>query len=142
MNSLGDRLKSLRGGTPREKYAPKLGVSLTTIANYEGERRSPDAVFLQKILEIHKHVNPTWLLTGEGPMERCVDQQQAVPAAFKRSLLKDVVEAVEEHLNSRDLELAPDKKAELIALLYEMFAEKEEKKVDKAVVLSLVKLAA
>jgi hypothetical protein len=53
-----------------------------------------------------------------------------------------VIEAVEEHLDDRDLELVPDKKAELISILYEMVIEKDEQKVDKAAVLRLVKLAA
>ena len=140
--SFPDRLKKARGKTPQKVFAEMVGVHNSTFSRWERGEQYPSQPDICKILQICPQVNPTWFLTGEGPMERGADPQQSTPTAFKRSLLKDVVEAVEEHLDSRDLELVPDKKAELITVLYEMFAEKEEKKIDKAVVLSLVKLAA
>lgn len=67
MNSLGDRIASIRGKNSREKFATMLGVSKTTVVNYEKDSRSPDASFLHKILEVFPETNPAWLLTGDGP---------------------------------------------------------------------------
>ncbi len=67
MTTIGNRIKTLRGDTPREAYAPMAGVSKNTIANYESDKRLPDHGFLSKLLEIHPEINPTWLMTGEEP---------------------------------------------------------------------------
>jgi len=143
MNSLGERLKFLRGNTSRDKYAPKLDVSLTTIANYENGHRSPDATFLLKVLEIHNNISPGWLLAGEGPIKRDADQLSTrTNKEFDLSLLETVIAAIEEHLASIDGHLPPAKKAKLIAIIYDLYAGKEEKKVDKAVVINLFELAA
>ncbi|WP_448874419.1 helix-turn-helix domain-containing protein [Desulfobulbus propionicus] len=143
MNSLGERLKYLRGHTSRDKYAPKLDVSLTTIANYENGLRSPDATFLLKVLDIHNNISPCWLLTGEGPINRDADQLSTrTNKEFDLSLLETVIAAIEEHLASIDGYLPPAKKAKLIAIIYDLYAGKEEKKVDKAVVINLFELAA
>ena len=55
--------------------------------------------------------------------------------------MRAVIEAVEEHLQNNDQQLAPAKKAELISTLYEMFSEEEDKQVDKKTVAKLIKLA-
>jgi len=64
---LGERLKEIRGKTSRDDFAQRLGVSRNTIANYENYDRSPDANFLNKVLEEYPDINPAWLLTGKGP---------------------------------------------------------------------------
>ena len=66
MANLGDRLASIRGKDSRDTFATMLGVSKTTIVNYEKNSRSPDALFLHKVLKAFPEINPTWLLTGNG----------------------------------------------------------------------------
>jgi hypothetical protein len=51
-----------------------------------------------------------------------------------------VIEAVEEGLGNLKRELNPDKKAQLVITLCEMF--EEEKQVDKPTLLRLIRLAA
>jgi transcriptional regulator with XRE-family HTH domain len=141
VRTIGERIRLLRGDEARDTFAPKCGVSRNTLANYETGKSDPVSSFLHTILAICPSTEPKWLLTGEGPMERGANTPPA-NGKVDRSLLQDVIAAVEEFLDDRDLELVPDRKAELITVLYDMFVEKYEKKVDKAVVLSLVKLAA
>ena len=76
MNNLGKRLRQVRGSTVRDQYARLLGVSLTTVANYETGKRLPGADYLKKVLDLHPQINPTWLLTGEGPMDRENERHQ------------------------------------------------------------------
>jgi transcriptional regulator with XRE-family HTH domain len=143
MKTLGERLRQIRGDTARDRYAPSLGVSLTTIANYENGLRVPDAAFLVKVLGLHPHINPTWLLTGEGPQERRLANVPAgAEVPIDPELLAAVIAAVEEHLALVRKRLHPDKKAQLIITLYDLFSDKEEKTVDRAAVISLIKLAA
>ncbi len=79
-----------------------------------------------------------WLATGEGPMQR---EQGAPVAPLDQGVMRDVVAVVEEFLQDRGLVLEPEKKAELLILLYEDIRE-HEGKVDRAKVLRLVKLVA
>lgn len=60
--------------------------------------------------------------------------------SFDKELVRVVIEAVEEGLGELHLELQPDKKAELVIALCEMFQEEEQ--VDRKTVLRLIKLAA
>ncbi|MCO5083354.1 MAG: XRE family transcriptional regulator [Rhizobiaceae bacterium] len=61
---IGHRLKSLHPGVSRLQFAKELGVSDSTLGNYERGDRAPDVDFLVRLRErfgtdIH------WLLTGE-----------------------------------------------------------------------------
>ena len=55
--------------------------------------------------------------------------------------MQATIAAVEDHLHNNKGSMAPAKKAELIATLYEMFSEDESKQVDKKTVAKLIKLA-
>jgi transcriptional regulator with XRE-family HTH domain len=68
--TIGERIKTIRGNLSRDKFAPIMCISKTTLVNYETGLRTPDADFLNKILAEFPDVNPTWLLTGEGQRER------------------------------------------------------------------------
>lgn len=46
------------------------GIAKNTLVNYENDISAPQSNFLNKILELHPDINPTWLLTGEGSMRR------------------------------------------------------------------------
>lgn len=78
-------------------------------------------------------------LAGEGDMRR--GKGEAAAAPLDEELLEAVVEAVEEYLDQVKGRLKPDKKAKLVAALYDMYYADEEKAVDKATVIRLVKLA-
>ncbi len=66
---LGKRLKDLRKklGFSQAQMAKQLNIALSSYQYYEREEREPSAGLLQRIVTTFE-VNPTWLLTGEGPM--------------------------------------------------------------------------
>ena len=70
MESIGDRVKILRGDHSREKFAALTDVSKNTLANYETSVSTPDALYLNKLLDLLPEVSPAWLLRGEGTMKR------------------------------------------------------------------------
>ncbi|HEY6872918.1 MAG TPA: helix-turn-helix transcriptional regulator [Geobacteraceae bacterium] len=68
-----------------------------------------------------------------------LDTTKPQPGSIGEDLLKAAIEAVEEYLQEVKGTLPPDKKAELILLICKLHAGKS--KVEKATVISLVKLA-
>lgn len=55
---------------PQEEFAKILGVHKNTLGRFERGEGKPNIEELQKILSAFPNINPTWLLTGEGPMTR------------------------------------------------------------------------
>jgi phage repressor protein C with HTH and peptisase S24 domain len=96
METIGDRIKAIRGSTTRDDYALLVGVSKNTIANYENNERQPNHGFLLKILEVHPGVNPTWLMTGEGPMYK----DHTAPQPKRDDSLFDLIPMVEAELSA------------------------------------------
>lgn len=149
----GERLRLIRGEQNRADFARKLGVHSNTIGRWEREEQAPNLEDINIILFTNPHIDPTWLLTGEGEMRRgdtpiTVDpsvhytSSDKAYARLDEEQLQAVLEAVEEYLDSIDGHLPATKKAQLVAMLYEMCSESVEKKIDKAAVIRLVKLAA
>ncbi len=64
--TIGERIKTIRGNLSRDKFAPIMCISKTTLVNYETGLRTPDADFLNKILVEFPYINSGWLLTGLG----------------------------------------------------------------------------
>lgn len=135
----GQRLKLVRGSMLQEEFAKILDVHKNTVVRFESEKGKPNIEELNKVLAAFPDINPTWLLTGEGEIRR--GKGAVVDAALDEDLLEAVLEAVEEYLDHVDGSLKPAKKAKLVAALYDMFFAEEDKTVDKATVLRLVKLA-
>ena len=66
--SIGERIKFLldaQGGSIR-KFARMLDVSDTNIRNYIERGTKPSSDALERLLQNIPHLNPAWLLTGEG----------------------------------------------------------------------------
>lgn len=115
--------------------AQKAGIPRSTLETYITGKAEPK---VSRVVAIAGAAGVTidWLASGEGPMERgALSQGELHPTRdpqFKpfvnldRDLLTDMVVAVEEELAERGLTLAPHRKGELIATLYEMEAEEEQ----------------
>lgn len=73
---LGDRIKAVRGALNQDEFAQALGVNRNTLRTYERGTSQPNAIFLAD-LSSKFHVNPTWILFGEGSMY--VDGRQEGP---------------------------------------------------------------
>lgn len=68
METLGERLKKIRGKISREAFVSELGVHQNTYKNYENGDRNPDADFISAVVRVYG-IDPGWLLTGTGPMK-------------------------------------------------------------------------
>lgn len=134
--TIGERLMMLRGFATQADFASEIGINSNTLRAYEKGRSQPSAETLQEIC-LKYEVSPAWLLLGQGTA-RAVNTTSAHP--IDQSLLEASIEAVEEVLEDTDRTMRPDKKAELIAAIYELYAD-TEKSIDKPRVLRLVKSA-
>jgi transcriptional regulator with XRE-family HTH domain len=63
--TIGERIKLIRekAAQSQETFARAMGVTPATINRYEKGHRTPDAIFLERII-IKYSCDPTWLLTG------------------------------------------------------------------------------
>jgi phage repressor protein C with HTH and peptisase S24 domain len=53
----------------KKKFSQATGIPYTTVVEYSsGKNTDPKMSLLEKILDVHKNVNPSWLLTGSGEM--------------------------------------------------------------------------
>ena len=129
------RLIDASGAKSQAEMLRILGFSGATASTWKKRGEIPEGSL--KRASIACNVNLEWLLSGEGEMR----PDEATDKAADLKTLRAVVEAVEEHLQGEGKNLAPAKKAELIAMLYEMFAEEENRQVDKKTVAKLIRLA-
>ena len=74
---LGRRLRELRGSADRDEWAQRLGVSKTTIANYERGDRMPEGEFLE-ILAKEVGADLNWLF---GRSSAVGDGHAGIPAS-------------------------------------------------------------
>lgn len=66
----GERLKMVRGNWTRDEFSSLIEVHKNTIARWEKGEQFPDVQQIDRILALVPGVNPTWFVTGEGPMTR------------------------------------------------------------------------
>ncbi len=68
MNTLGDRIKYIRGGVSQEVFAGGLGISKGALGFYERNENQPNAAFIVELCSQYK-ILPEWLLFGTGPVK-------------------------------------------------------------------------
>jgi phage repressor protein C with HTH and peptisase S24 domain len=64
--TVGSRLRQIRGDIIQPDFAEQLGISNTSLGNYERDEVPPPSKLLLRLYELG--FNPTWLLTGDGSM--------------------------------------------------------------------------
>lgn len=142
------RLKIAAGAKSDTELGKSLGLTQQSIGAARKKKQIPP-VWITRICEKHR-ISADWLLFGEGAMKREGRSIQIAespapygPTTLNESLLQAVIKEVEEIIVAHPAALAlkPGKKAQLIATLYELFAEKPGRKVDRSTVMKLVKLA-
>lgn len=143
---IGKRITRIRSDITRKEFAESLGFHINTLGQYERGERNFTAKVLNKICEVY-HVSHQWLLTGEGPMKKGENPPPPIaPAApaqkaetlivpmkdlypdslpYDEKLLKEIIIEVESYLRTRRGELSPEKKAEIIAMLYDQHLRRE-----------------
>ena len=146
-NFMKNRIKFLREklDLSQKEMGLKLAIPLTTISKYETGIVKPSSEILSNIGKVF-NVNLNWLLIGEGDMftkgniENFIPNQNSIDLDLE--LMKDIIKQTEKIFQEKKLDLSPEKKAELIILLYEEIKEGEmqKEKLDSKL-LKFVKLA-
>lgn len=67
MNTVGERIKQLRGSYPQRWLSDKLSIPQTTLSNYENNRSELSFAMIEALVRTFS-VNTDWLLFGVGPM--------------------------------------------------------------------------
>jgi len=95
---------------------------------------------LMVLLSNELGINPVWMIDGGSPM---LKKDVSTGETIDKELIKEALQAVEEYLQEVKGTLLPDKKAELVMLLceYHMKEAPGNRKINKATVISLVRLA-
>jgi transcriptional regulator with XRE-family HTH domain len=148
---IGKRIREVRTrlGKSQADFGEVIGgLKKSAVSTYEAGDSMPTVEALSRIAEIGG-VSLDWLISGK---EKEIPGLPVVadlyrrggsilsPNAIEKDLIRLVIEAVEEGLGDLHLEIKPNKKAQLVITLCEMF--QEEKQVDKPTILRLIKLAA
>jgi transcriptional regulator with XRE-family HTH domain len=132
---IGKRIKSFRidNGYKTKEFADIIGITQGALSGLENEKSKPSAETLESLVR-HTNINPKWLLTGED------DTNYQPDSPVDTKFLQEIIAGVEEGLLKNNLSLRPEKKAELISLLYEQFDEK--RKIEKGTIKKYLKLVA
>jgi transcriptional regulator with XRE-family HTH domain len=117
------RLESLRGDLSVHAFAQKCRVADSGMRKYLKGERLPVVDTLAQIARVNG-ASVSWLALGEGPRDAAALTKVGLPA-LDVDLLKNVLIAVDGHLRDHNLVMKTDKKAALVALLYDHFAEKD-----------------
>lgn len=75
MKKISERLIFLRGSIARRPFAEQIGVTESTLRNYEQEKSSPTAETIETICK-KLRIAPEWLILGTGPI-RIGEEQPA-----------------------------------------------------------------
>ncbi len=150
---IGERIKIIRTrlGLTQTELGDLLGVEKASISKYEAgdAKRGVPVEFLVKIAELGK-CSVDWLINGSlievpvgiGKTKATAEIMQSLSQSrIDLGMIKQVIEVAMEHLQSNNLEMAPDKFAELIEVLYEEISESGAEQVNKGTVARLIKLA-
>ncbi|TGG92500.1 XRE family transcriptional regulator [Natronospirillum operosum] len=135
---IGSRLKSVRKALDytQKSMAEAVGSKFRSWQQYEGGSRVPGSQVIAGLVE--QGINANWVLTGHGPMYL----KDLGSAGFDETLMRVVIEAIEEAMEMLDLEITPaSKKADLILAIYEMYNETGAQP-DAKKVIRLIKTAA
>ncbi|WP_051284546.1 XRE family transcriptional regulator [Desulforegula conservatrix] len=69
MQTIGDRIRHIRGDTSQATLAKILGIHVNTLSRYEGNTVSPDAKIIAAMCT-EFDINPEWLLLGTGTQKK------------------------------------------------------------------------
>ena len=84
METLQNRLRTVRGGMTQSEFASRLRTPLTTLGRYERGTNLPDLEFVINLCTIFD-VSPEWLLFGRGGMRPSAPDAPPPPDGGGRS---------------------------------------------------------
>lgn len=121
MNDLAERLVALRRGLSRREFAKNLGITESTLRNYEKGASSPDAQFLANICK-KMAISPEWILFGIGPT-RTTDAPRKKDEVIVETSSRECPRCAKVE---RELELEREERRELAVETRKLYREKEE----------------
>ncbi|WP_430735209.1 helix-turn-helix domain-containing protein [Halodesulfovibrio aestuarii] len=69
MNTISERIRSIRGNTSRAAFAKRFGIHAQTLIKYESGERMPSVELIQTICQ-QEEILAEWLLFGTGEMRQ------------------------------------------------------------------------
>jgi transcriptional regulator with XRE-family HTH domain len=137
--AINEKLKKAREhlGKNQKEMAALIGGGYRSWQGYEQGTSVPGGKVFEALAKLGFNTN--WFFMDSVPMLQGTENQDA--PVFIEQVLVDVIVAVETYFTQEKRYLPPEKKAQLISALYEMFSQSGEKKVNRAVVIRLAKLA-
>lgn len=108
-----DKIKKFKGLKSDTAVAESLNLNQSTFA----ERKRRNSIPFEEIINFcdSEGISLDWLILDRGTPKGT----QAGSTPYRRETLKQIVRKVDTFLNDESIELDPDKKAQLIAILYE-----------------------
>lgn len=137
--AIGGRIRAARNelGMTQNQLAAFAGAkSKSGLQDNEAGKNMPGGQMIGAL--VRAGINANWLLTEEGPM-LLDDFGAAAPTGLDPARLQLAIATVEEGLATNGRVMAPDKKAELVLAVYDIY---QEPGVTRERVLKLVKSAA
>lgn len=119
---ISENLMALRSkvGLSQAKVAENCGISLTSYNYYEKGTRLPDAEVLAKLAELFNTSMDTIALGDASLPESTFQLSGSI-----KSMLQNIIVALEKTLEENDLEMDATKKAEMIFYLYDLNAKEQ-----------------
>ena len=133
-SNIYDRLQEAMGTSVKKRIAKKLGLTPSDLGN-RLKRRTLLTPIVHWAVEYDIDLN--WLITGIEPNEGA----ENTPGPVNTELLQGVIKGVEDYLKKGKLQLDPEHKARLVAILYDRFDVADED-VNPRIVSDYLKLVA
>lgn len=83
LDTVGKRIKHIRGRITQDEFAEKVGVHRSSIARYEKGLGKPNTDFLDALYN-HYNINPLWLVSGKGPISEPVPDKEVCKGIAER----------------------------------------------------------
>ncbi|MBJ6610599.1 MAG: helix-turn-helix transcriptional regulator [Candidatus Thiothrix moscowensis] len=83
--AIGQRLREVRGDMSQIEFARRMGVTQTTITNYETGKRTPDVGFVVGLMNLFG-TNPAWFISGQREsVERVSSDELGLLESYRKS---------------------------------------------------------
>ncbi len=125
-------------GWSQARVAERTGVSRDTVGRIE-RGQFPHSVFLGNLSEL-AGVSCDWLVLGKKTRARRLGDPPTI-TKLDEAVLVEALAGVEEELQELEVTLEPKKKAELIALLYDMMGRDEGARLGRTHIAKMIQLA-
>jgi transcriptional regulator with XRE-family HTH domain len=139
MDTIGKRIRFIRGEMSQAEFAKKVGINKSTLGRYERDVNSPDAKSIELICDSFM-IQPKWLLTGEGSFEATPNKDALVGKSpkddhyglyedvlgkkYNTDILHPITDALKEALSELHLQVSERHFYAISLLLYEEFLDR------------------